>query len=58
MKAAHFAALLGSYGVGQSYNGRYGKTYKLHGLDATNDKSEILFSIKVTTCLMKNKITK
>jgi hypothetical protein len=30
---------LGSYGVGQSYNGRYGKAYKLHGLDATNDKS-------------------
>jgi hypothetical protein len=47
MKAAHFAAL-GSYGVGQSYNGRYGKAYKLHGLDATNDKSfsKILFSIK------------
>jgi hypothetical protein len=34
-----FCSSLGSYGVGQSYNGRYGKAYKLHGLDATNDKS-------------------
>jgi hypothetical protein len=30
---------LGSYGVGQSYNGRLAKKHKLHGLDATNDKS-------------------
>ena len=30
---------LGSYGVGQSHNGRFGKAYKLHGLDASNNKS-------------------
>ncbi|WP_232758708.1 murein L,D-transpeptidase catalytic domain-containing protein [Flavobacterium sp. ALD4] len=30
---------LGRYRIGQSYNGQFGKAYKLHGLDATNDKS-------------------
>lgn len=30
---------LGCYSIGQSYNGQFGKAYKLHGLDATNDKS-------------------
>jgi hypothetical protein len=35
MKAA-LCSSLGSYGVGQSYNGRFGKAYKLHGLDASN----------------------
>lgn len=30
---------LGSYSIGQSYNGQFGKAYKLHGLDATNNKS-------------------
>jgi hypothetical protein len=30
---------LGRYSIGQSYNGQFGKAYKLHGLDATNDKS-------------------
>ncbi|MEZ7500099.1 murein L,D-transpeptidase catalytic domain family protein [Flavobacterium sp. Arc3] len=30
---------LGSYSIGNSYNGQFGKAYKLHGLDATNNKS-------------------
>ena len=30
---------LGSYGVGHSYNGRFGKAHKLQGLDASNNKS-------------------
>ncbi|WP_339921003.1 murein L,D-transpeptidase catalytic domain-containing protein [uncultured Flavobacterium sp.] len=30
---------LGSYSIGNSYNGQYGKAYKLYGLDATNNKS-------------------
>ncbi|CAM2882532.1 murein L,D-transpeptidase catalytic domain-containing protein [Flavobacterium frigoris] len=30
---------LGSYSIGHSYNGQFGKAYKLHGLDATNNKS-------------------
>jgi len=30
---------LGSYSIGHSYNGQFGKAYKLHGLEATNSKS-------------------
>lgn len=30
---------LGSYSIGHSYNGQFGKAYKLHGLDPTNNKS-------------------
>lgn len=30
---------LGNYKVGASYTGNFGKSYKLHGLDATNNKA-------------------
>jgi hypothetical protein len=30
---------LGSYKIGNSYSGNFGKSYKLHGLDKTNDKA-------------------
>jgi L,D-transpeptidase catalytic domain len=30
---------LGKYKIGRSYNGRFGLSYKLHGLDKTNDKA-------------------
>jgi hypothetical protein len=30
---------LGKYAIGNSYNGQYGKAYKLHGLDPTNDNA-------------------
>ncbi|HKZ66927.1 MAG TPA: murein L,D-transpeptidase catalytic domain family protein [Chitinophagaceae bacterium] len=30
---------LGKYKIGNSYNGRFGLAYKLHGLDKTNDKA-------------------
>jgi hypothetical protein len=30
---------LGKYSVGNSYHGQYGKAYKLHGLDATNNNA-------------------
>jgi hypothetical protein len=30
---------LGKYSIGNSYNGQYGKAYKLHGLDATNNNA-------------------
>ena len=30
---------LGKYAIGNSYNGQYGKAYKLHGLDVTNDNA-------------------
>ncbi len=30
---------LGKYTIGNSYNGQYGKAYKLHGLDATNNNA-------------------
>lgn len=32
---------LGKYSVGYSYNGQYGKAYKLYGLDATNSNAEL-----------------
>lgn len=30
---------LGKYGIGASYNGRFGKAYKLYGLDTTNSNA-------------------
>jgi len=30
---------LGKYKIGKSYNGQFGKAYKLHGLDHTNSKA-------------------
>jgi hypothetical protein len=30
---------LGKYAIGRSYNGQYGKAYKLHGLDKTNSNA-------------------
>lgn len=30
---------LGNYRIGNSYTGRFGKSYKLHGLDATNSNA-------------------
>ncbi len=30
---------LGNYKIGASYSGNFGKSYKLHGLDATNNKA-------------------
>jgi hypothetical protein len=32
---------LGKYSVGNSYYGKYGKAYKLYGLDATNNNAEV-----------------
>lgn len=32
---------LGKYSIGNSYQGKYGKAYKLKGLDATNSNAEI-----------------
>lgn len=29
----------GRYKIGEKYDGRYGTSYRLHGLDATNDKA-------------------
>jgi hypothetical protein len=38
-ESSSLCTALGSYSIGHSYNGQYGKAYKLHGLDATNSKS-------------------
>jgi hypothetical protein len=32
---------LGKYSIGNSYHGQYGKAYKLHGLDSTNNNAEL-----------------
>ncbi len=34
-----YCTSLGKYYVGASYHGQYGKAYKLHGLDKTNDNA-------------------
>ena len=36
-----FCTSLGRYFIGQSYNGQFGKAYKLHGLDKTNSNALI-----------------
>lgn len=38
-KDSSFCTALGKYAVGQNYVGKYGKAYKLHGLDATNSNA-------------------
>lgn len=34
-----YQSSLGNYKIGASYSGNFGKSYKLHGLDATNNKA-------------------
>ncbi len=34
-----YATSIGKYAIGYSYNGEFGKAYKMHGLDKTNDKA-------------------
>lgn len=34
-----YCTSLGKYRIGSSYTGSFGKSYKLHGLDATNNKA-------------------
>lgn len=34
-----YQSSLGNYKIGNSYAGNFGKSYKLHGLDATNNKA-------------------
>jgi len=34
-----FCTSLGKYSIGKNYVGKYGKAYKLHGLDATNSNA-------------------
>lgn len=34
-----YQSSLGYYKIGQSYSGNFGKSYKLHGLDKTNNKA-------------------
>ena len=34
-----YCTSLGKYRIGKSYYGSFGKSYKLHGLDATNSKA-------------------
>jgi len=34
-----YSTALGKYSIGQHYNGKFGKAYKLHGLDETNSNA-------------------
>lgn len=43
---------LGNYKVGASYIGRFGKSYKLHGLDKTNDQAFARYVVLHTYPLM------
>ena len=45
---------LGNYRIGGSYVGRFGKSYKLHGLDATNDQAFARYVVLHTYALMPN----
>jgi len=36
---------LGKYKIGNSYAGNFGKSYKLHGLDKTNDKALVRYVV-------------
>lgn len=38
-ESSSLCSALGNYSIGKSYNGQFGKAYKLYGLDATNNKS-------------------
>lgn len=40
-ESSSLCSALGNYSIGKSYNGQFGKAYKLYGLDATNNKSFI-----------------
>ncbi|WCM41121.1 murein L,D-transpeptidase catalytic domain family protein [Flavobacterium sp. CBA20B-1] len=43
---------LGNYKVGASYVGRFGKSYKLHGLDKTNDQAFARYVVLHTYAFM------
>lgn len=43
---------LGNYRIGGSYEGRFGKSYKLHGLDATNDQAFARYVVLHTYAFM------
>ncbi len=53
-----YATSLGIYSIGSSYNGRFGKAYRLYGLKIPTamPTAEILFCINMTACLTMNRL--
>lgn len=43
---------VGKYKIGKSYNGRFGKSYKLYGLDSTNSNAYKRFVVRSLGCPM------